>query len=88
MFSESKYVVGIPKGGFGDFLQAVVIPETMGHSDVHSVFVEGSITSAGFCSYGDDKVYVYGHSTGLGTASRPEDEILVGRAMSHPNYVT
>jgi hypothetical protein len=86
MYAKSKYVVGVPRGGNSSALQAVVIPETMGHNDLYMVFVEGSITSAGYCHYGDDKVHVYGESVGLKKDSRPDDEILVGQAMSHPTY--
>ena len=88
MFSKSKYVVGKVSSKYADILCAVVFTETLNHSDFTRFFIEGSITSAGFCHYTDDKVCVYGESTSLRLKSKPEDEILVGRALAHPNYIT
>lgn len=81
MYSESKYVVGM----IGGFEAAIVIPETVTHSDVRCIFDE--VLSAGFCHYSSDKVVVYGESVSLRVKSRPEDARFVGRAMAHPEYI-
>lgn len=83
MYSRSKYIVG----KFGHLEYAIVFDEGLTHSDMRPAFQHGEIISAGFCHYSTDGVKVYGESISLRVASRPEDERLVGRAMSHPEYV-
>lgn len=82
MFNKSKYVVGILAGDEA----ALVFSELLTHRDVARVFQR--VISAGFCHYSesDGCVKVYGESISLGIKSRPEDEIHVGQAMSHPKY--
>jgi hypothetical protein len=88
MYSKSKYIVGIPKHGYVTDEIAIVFSEHLGHTDFREVFVEGSITSGGFCHFDKDDVSVYGKSIGLNVDSKPSDSKLVGRAMSHPKYAT
>jgi hypothetical protein len=90
MYSRAKYVVGKIRSDYSEQLVAVIIPETINHKDIKSVFIPGSIRSAGFCSCGaSDKVHVYGKSTSLNVECNPVlDELLVGRAMAHPIYET
>lgn len=83
MYTKSKYIVG----RFGHLEHAIVFDECVTHSDMRPAFQHGEIISAGFCHYTTDGVKVYGESVSLGVASRPEDERIVGRAMSHPEYV-
>lgn len=84
MYSKSKYVVGEVSG----IMVAIVIPEVLSHSDLLPVFDQNTIRSAGFCFYLEADVQVYGDSFGLKVISRPDDAHFVGRAMSHPKYVT
>lgn len=84
MYTKSKYIVG----RIGRFEHAIVFDELLTHSDMRPAFVHGEIISAGFCHYDSDGVKVYGESVSLRVASRPEDEKLVGRAMSHPEYIS
>lgn len=86
MFSFAKYVVGIPKSSLKRVVHAIVIPNTMQHSEVRGVFVDGSISSAGFFNYDEARVYVSGNSTTLNQTSQAGDELLVARAISHPGY--
>lgn len=84
MYSKSKYIVG----KIGLFEYAIVFAESLNHSDMRPAFMHGEIISAGFCHYDTDGVKVYGESVSLKAASRPEDVQLVGRAMSHPEYIS
>lgn len=89
MYSKSKYIVGQISDGMGSQTAAVVFPETIPHVSMSRVFVQGSIRSAGFCHFSEEDVKVYGDSVGLKVKSNPEqDTRLVGRAMSHPNYIS
>lgn len=88
MYSKAKYVVGVPVGGFGTSLCAVVLPENMNHSDVTSVFVPGSIRSAGFFHAESAGVVLYGRSSSLKLEVHADDEQLVGRAIAHSKYIT
>jgi hypothetical protein len=88
MYSKAKYVVGVPCGGYSVSLIAIVFPETIAHTDVKSLFMEGSIVSAGFFRQNHDGVCVFGESTSLSVGSLKTDEELVGRAIAHPNYET
>lgn len=86
MYQKSKYVVGEVYASITSMKVAVVFPETMMHSDVASVFISGTITSAGFCHCDDYGVVIYGESTSLKIKAQASDEELVGRAMAHPKY--
>ena len=86
MFPHAKYIVGIPRSSLHPITQAIVIPTTMHHVDVRGVFVDGSITSAGFFNYDESRVYVSGNSTTLNKTSLPADEALVAMAIAHPCY--
>lgn len=83
MYSKSKYIVGNIDG----MTCAVVFPETIPHVAVARVFDKGTILGAGFCHYGEDGASAYGESIGLNVASRPEDAVLLSRAMAHPQYI-
>lgn len=75
-------------GEIEGLLVAVVFAETVSHSQMRPLFDAGIVMSAGFCHFNDRCVSVYGESVGLGLKSNPDvDEVLVGRAMSHPAYV-
>lgn len=84
MYSKSKYVVG----RIGQLEYAIVFDEGLSHSAAGRAFQHGEIISAGFCHLDADGVKVYGESYSLKVASRPEDKELVGRAMSHPEYIS
>jgi hypothetical protein len=86
MFPYAKYIVGIPRSSLHSVPQAIVIPKTMHHADVRGVFVDGSITSAGFFSYDESRVYVSGNSTTLNKECLPSDEALVAVSIAHPCY--
>jgi hypothetical protein len=86
MFNHAKYVVGIPKSSLTRTPHAIVIPKTMQHSELQGIFVNGSITSAGFFTYDEACVYVSGNSLSLNKVSVPGDEQLVARAIAHPGY--
>jgi hypothetical protein len=90
MYTKSKYVVGEIQDSNGFMLLgAVVFSELLSHSDVARVFVPDTVRSAGFCHYEEHGVQVYGESVSLNVKSNPTtDEKLVGRAMSHPKYIS
>ena len=86
MFAMAKYVVGIPRCSGSRKTQAVVLPKEMNHCDVMDVFLDNSITSAGFFNFDKAGVYVSGVSTTLNKQSQPSDEAMVGAAIAHPAY--
>lgn len=87
MFTEGKYVIGEIPLTFGSCLGAVCISEAFSHKDLVQVFVEGSITSAGFFHVNDDlSVSCYGESVGLNIKSDPDrDRILLAKTLSLPS---
>ena len=87
MYSEGKYVVGEVRGMHSAIMSAVLIPETITHSDISGIFE--TIRSAGFYYInieGDTDtnhidVTCYGESVSLGVISMPEDIELVRRTL-------
>jgi hypothetical protein len=87
MYNRSKYVVGKIQGDVG--LTAVVFNDVTNHSSMRALFLEDSITSAGFWYVNDnDEVVVYGESESLRLKSKPSDARLVARAIAHPSERT
>lgn len=73
MYTKGKYVVGEIPTVVGSNMGAVCINELFSHTDLRSVFVPGSITSAGFFHVRDDlTVCCYGKSIGLKVTADPE----------------
>lgn len=81
MYTKGKYVVGEIPLVVGHNLGAVVVGEHFGHDTLRSVFLPDSIVSAGFFHIQDERVVVYDKSTSLGVSSRPQDAVLVARAL-------
>ncbi len=83
---ESKYVIGDVAETYGIQREvAVVFPETIAHDKIgHTVFVSGSICSAGFCYINEKgRVSVYGHSASLGMSVRKGiDEKIIERTLA------
>lgn len=89
MYSKSKYVIGKMQLDYSVEVVAVVVPENVPHRRAARLFLEGTITSAGFCHYSEDDVRVYGESSSLCLKSDPEnDKKYVGRALAHPKYAS
>lgn len=87
MYHKGKYVVGRISESYGG-VGAIISDEVVNHSTLGKLFVPGTIVGAGFFHISDEEVKVYGNSSSLKIASRPEDEQFVGRALALPKYQT
>lgn len=90
MYTKGKYVVGEIQLMIGTNIGAVCIAESFGHDTLRSVFVQDSISSAGFFHVNNDlTVSVYGDSVGLGVKANPErDAKLIAKALALPSAHT
>lgn len=79
--SSGKYVVGNICDGYFVGEAAVLFPDYIAHSTVANRLFEGPCIGGGFYSVNDGVVEVWGHSVSAKVASRPEDVVLVKRAL-------
>lgn len=88
MYHKGKYVVGRISESYAG-VGAIISDEVVNHSTLGKLFVPGTIVGAGFFHINEkEEVKVYGSSSSLKIASRPEDEQFVGRALALPKYQT
>ena len=87
---KAKYIVVEIMVGVSMFDTPILFPSFVGHDDmVRSLgIVPGKVLGAGFVEFFPKKysdsvveVSVYGESTSLGVASRPEDANLIRKAL-------
>lgn len=83
---RTKYLVGELPTGVSTTLGAVVFPECLPHAQAAKVFYRCQPVSGGFFEVQDGQVQPYGESVGLGLRARPEDAVLIARAIGlHPS---